>query len=86
MWPGKRMPGRMGGKRVTTPSLKVSVVVGERLLIRKIMLSGQFLLYTHTHMSVIDNRVYNSALLLSARSHFLKKLAHALCVCVGRML
>jgi large subunit ribosomal protein L3 len=23
IWPGKRMPGRMGGKRVTTPSLKV---------------------------------------------------------------
>jgi large subunit ribosomal protein L3 len=23
IWPGKRMPGRMGGKRVTTPSLQV---------------------------------------------------------------
>jgi large subunit ribosomal protein L3 len=27
IWPGKRMPGRMGGKRVTTPSLKVSGIV-----------------------------------------------------------
>jgi ribosomal protein L3 len=25
IWPGKRMPGRMGGKRVTTPSLQVGV-------------------------------------------------------------
>ena len=23
IWPGKKMPGRMGGKRVTVPSLKV---------------------------------------------------------------
>ena len=23
IWPGKKMPGRMGGKRVTTQSLKV---------------------------------------------------------------
>ena len=25
IWPGKKMPGRMGGKRVTTKKLKVSV-------------------------------------------------------------
>lgn len=27
IWPGKRMPGRMGGKRVTTQNLKVQCVL-----------------------------------------------------------
>jgi len=30
IWPGKKMPGRMGGKRVTVPSLKVLQTVSLR--------------------------------------------------------